>query len=63
MSRLGVAVVAVVGVFWFMLVIPSTRYGGFFFGSVAVTAVSWHPFSSVLASVDRNKQCIVWADT
>lgn len=28
----------------------------------AVTAVSWHPFSSVLASVDRAKKCTIWAN-
>ncbi|XP_055620988.1 autophagy-related protein 16-1 [Toxorhynchites rutilus septentrionalis] len=28
----------------------------------AVTAVSWHPFSSVLASVDRAKKCTIWSN-
>ncbi|XP_055587932.1 autophagy-related protein 16-1 [Uranotaenia lowii] len=27
----------------------------------SVTAVSWHPFSSVLASVDRSKKCTIWS--
>ncbi|XP_058460150.1 autophagy-related protein 16-1 [Malaya genurostris] len=27
-----------------------------------VTAVSWHPFSSVLASVDRAKKCTIWSN-
>ncbi|XP_055677951.1 autophagy-related protein 16 isoform X2 [Lutzomyia longipalpis] len=30
--------------------------------SSAVTATSWHPFSSVLATVDRSKKCTIWAD-
>lgn len=38
------------------------RTGGFFNYSAAVTAVSWHPYSSVLASVDRVKKCTIWAD-
>uniref|UniRef100_A0A2M4CTJ7 Putative autophagy-related protein 16-1 isoform x2 n=1 Tax=Anopheles darlingi TaxID=43151 RepID=A0A2M4CTJ7_ANODA len=28
----------------------------------AVTAVSWHPFSSTLASVDRAKKCTIWSN-
>jgi hypothetical protein len=28
----------------------------------AVTAVSWHPDSSFLASVDKTKKAIVWGD-
>ncbi|XP_055322060.1 autophagy-related protein 16-1 isoform X3 [Sitodiplosis mosellana] len=28
--------------------------------AAAVTAVSWNPFSSVLATVDRAKSCIIW---
>jgi hypothetical protein len=28
----------------------------------AVTAVSWHPYSSFLASVDKTKKAIVWGD-
>lgn len=38
------------------------RPGGYFVRSVAVTAVCWHPFSSVLASVDKAKKCTIWAD-
>lgn len=30
--------------------------------SVAVNAVSWHSVSSVLASVDKGKKCIIWVD-
>lgn len=30
--------------------------------TAAVTAVSWHPFSSALASVDRAKKCTIWVD-
>ncbi|XP_037909527.1 autophagy-related protein 16 isoform X2 [Hermetia illucens] len=30
--------------------------------SAAITAVSWHPFSSALASVDRAKKCVIWVD-
>ncbi|XP_059621761.1 autophagy-related protein 16-1 [Phlebotomus argentipes] len=30
--------------------------------SSAVTATSWHPFSSVLATVDRSKKCTIWTD-
>ncbi|XP_026474480.1 autophagy-related protein 16-like [Ctenocephalides felis] len=29
----------------------------------AVTAVSWFPNGSALASVDRSKKCIIWGDT
>ncbi|XP_031630954.1 autophagy-related protein 16 isoform X4 [Contarinia nasturtii] len=29
--------------------------------AAAVTAVSWNPFSSVLATVDRAKTCIIWS--
>lgn len=28
----------------------------------SVVAVAWHPFSSVLASVDRTKKCTIWSD-
>ncbi|XP_055716111.1 autophagy-related protein 16-1 isoform X2 [Phlebotomus papatasi] len=35
---------------------------GAFFGRSAVTATSWHPFSSVLATVDRSKKCTIWTD-
>jgi hypothetical protein len=28
----------------------------------AVTAVSWHPYSSFLASVDKSKKAVVWGD-
>lgn len=27
-----------------------------------VSAVSWHPFSSVLASVDQSRKCVIWTD-
>lgn len=38
------------------------RPGGLFIRSAAaVTAVSWNPFSSVLATVDRAKSCIIWS--
>ncbi|XP_075235351.1 autophagy-related protein 16-1-like [Lycorma delicatula] len=30
--------------------------------TAAVTAVAWHPFGNYLASVDRNKKVVVWAD-
>ncbi|KAM3966992.1 autophagy-related 16 [Aphomia sociella] len=30
--------------------------------SLAVTAVSWHPQSGLLASVDRGKRAIIWGD-
>lgn len=37
--------------------------GGLFVRSAAsVTAVCWNPFSSVLASVDRAKNCTIWSD-
>jgi len=29
--------------------------------TAAINAVSWHPFSSLLASVDRAKRCTIWA--
>lgn len=44
-----------------MFLTPST--GGLFVRSAAVvTAVSWNPFSSVLASVDKAKNCTIWSD-
>lgn len=45
------------------IVFSPPRTGGLFVRSAAaVTAVCWNPFSSVLASVDRAKTCIIWTD-
>lgn len=48
---------------WKILFSHLPRTGGLFIRSAAaVTAVSWNPFSSVLASVDRAKSCIIWSN-
>ncbi|XP_040169325.1 autophagy-related protein 16-1 isoform X1 [Anopheles arabiensis] len=43
---------------------PNTDRNWFFHSGsgAAVTAVSWHPFSSTLASVDRAKKCTIWSN-